>query len=337
MKESELKFFREILETNSTTGEERKLADMLLAHMRNEGIDAAFAPMPHDALQPANIFAKWGQPDIVFCTHLDTVPPYIPPTFDGDEVRGRGSCDAKGQIISMYLACRRLAAEGVSDFGLLLLHGEETGSFGAKEFRTLPGGELVVVGEPTDNRMVKASKGTKAFAVTVTGRSFHSGYPEKGDNAIEKFMDFATAIREKEFARDPVLGATSYNIGKLISDNPQNIISDKVCCRVYFRTTFTSDKEVCDFMASLATNDIKIEALGGDSPMNYLTLPGFPTTTVSFGSDAPQLTNFKERILCGAGSILVAHRHDEHISIEEIDKAVNQYVDIYHSYKNQKQ
>lgn len=337
MKESELRFFREILEINSTTGEERKLADMLLAHMRNEGIDAEFAPMPHDAIQPANVFAKWGRPDIVFCTHLDTVPPYISPAFDCDEVRGRGSCDAKGQIISMYLACRRLAAEGATDFGLLLLHGEETGSFGAKEFRTLPGGELVIVGEPTDNCMVKASKGTKAFDVTVIGKSFHSGYPENGDSAIDRFIDFAAALREKKFTNDPVLGATTYNIGKLISDNPQNIISDKVSCRVYFRTTFSSDSQVSEFMASLASNHIKIEPLGGDSPMNYLTLPGFPTTTVSFGSDAPQLTNFKERILCGAGSILVAHRPEEHIRIEEIDKAVKQYVDIYHFYKNQKQ
>lgn len=327
----------EILETDSTTGQERKLADKLLAHLQGEKINAEFAPIPSEASQPANVYAKWGQPDIVFCTHLDTVPPYIPPVSDGVEVRGRGSCDAKGQIISMYLACRRLAAEGETNFGLLLLHGEETGSFGAKEFRELPGGDLVIVGEPTDNRMVKASKGTKAFAVTVTGKSFHSGYPENGDNAVDRFIDFATVLREKEFAVDPILGTTNFNIGKLVSDNPQNIISDKVSCRVYFRTTFASDSEVCDFMASLSTKHIEIEPLGGDSPMKYMTFPGFPATTVSFGSDAPQLTNFKERILCGPGSILVAHRPDEHISIEEIDRAVNQYVDIYHFYKKQKQ
>jgi len=327
----------EILETESTTGQERKLADLLLAHMKAENICAEFAPRPSDAFQPANIYARWGEPDIVFCTHLDTVPPYIPPVCDGEEVRGRGSCDAKGQIISMYLACRRLAAEGETNFGLLLLHGEETGSFGAKEFRELPGANLVIVGEPTSNRMVKASKGTKAFAVTITGKSFHSGYPENGDNAIDRFIDFATTLRKKDFAVDPILGKTSFNIGKLVSDNPQNIISDKVSCRVYFRTTFASDTEVSDFMASLATNHITIEPLGGDSPMHYMTLPGFPTTTVSFGSDAPQLTNFKERILCGPGSILVAHRSEEHISIEEIDNAVNQYVDIYHFYKKQKQ
>ena len=327
----------EILKTESTTGQERKLADQLLAHMKSENIDAGFAPLPSDAFQPANIYAKWGDPDIVFCTHLDTVPPYIPPVSDGDEVRGRGACDAKGQIISMYLACRRLAAEGETNFGLLLLHGEETGSFGAKEFRELPGASLVIVGEPTSNCMVKASKGTKAFAVTITGKSFHSGYPENGDNAVDRFIDFATALRKKEFAVDPILGKTSFNIGKLVSDNPQNIISDKVSCRVYFRTTSASDTEVSTFMASLATDHIKIEPLGGDSPMNYMTLSGFPTTTASFGSDAPQLTNFKDRILCGPGSILVAHRSDEHISIEEIDRAVNQYVDIYHFYKKQKQ
>lgn len=327
----------EILETESTTGQERKLANLLLAHMKAENICAEFAPRPSEAFQPANIYARWGEPDIVFCTHLDTVPPYIPPVCDGEEVRGRGSCDAKGQIISMYLACRRLAAEGETNFGLLLLHGEETGSFGAKEFRELPGANLVIVGEPTSNRMVKASKGTKAFAVTITGKSFHSGYPENGDNAIDRFIDFATTLRKKDFAVDPILGKTSFNIGKLVSDNPQNIISDKVSCRVYFRTTFASDTEVSDFMASLATNHITIEPLGGDSPIHYMTLPGFPTTTVSFGSDAPQLTNFKERILCGPGSILVAHRSEEHISIEEIDSAVNQYVDIYHFYKKQKQ
>lgn len=90
-------------------------------------------------------------------------------------------------------------------------------------------------------------------------------------------------------------------------------------------------------MASQATDNIRIEALGGDTPMNYMTLPDFPSTTVSFGSDAPQLTNFKERILCGPGSILVAHRPEEHISIKEIDRAVNQYVNIYHSYKKLKQ
>lgn len=48
---------------------------------------------------------------------------------------GRGTCDAKGQIFAMWEACKQLEAKGCTDFGLLLLAGEETGSFGAKAFR----------------------------------------------------------------------------------------------------------------------------------------------------------------------------------------------------------
>ncbi|MBR1960551.1 MAG: M20/M25/M40 family metallo-hydrolase, partial [Bacteroidales bacterium] len=77
-----------------------------------------------------NILVSWGTPKVVFCSHLDTVPPYIPPKIDGEVVRGRGSCDAKGQIFAMYEACKVLESKGYDGFGLLLLAGEETGSYG---------------------------------------------------------------------------------------------------------------------------------------------------------------------------------------------------------------
>ena len=81
-----------------------------------------------------NILVSWGSPKVVFCSHLDTVPPYISPKFSDDRVEGRGTCDAKGQIFAMWEACLELERRGCSDFALLLLAGEETGSFGAKAF-----------------------------------------------------------------------------------------------------------------------------------------------------------------------------------------------------------
>ena len=63
--------------------------------------------------------------------------------------------------------------------------------------------------------------------------------------------------------------------------------------------------------------------------MHYLTLEGFETTTVSFGSDAPQLSNFRHRILCGPGSILVAHTQDEFIRVSDIREAAANYVRIF--------
>ena len=54
-----------------------------------------------------------------------------------------------------------------------------------------------------------------------------------------------------------------------------------------------------------------------------------PAKPVSFGSDAPQLTNFRRKILCGPGSILVAHRDDEHVLISDIAQAVENYVKMF--------
>ena len=57
-----------------------------------------------------------------------------------------------------------------------------------------------------------------------------------------------------------------------------------------------------------------------------MTLEGFPQTTVAFGSDTPRLSKFARRALCGPGSISVAHTAAEHILLQDIETAVEQYV-----------
>ena len=347
-------FFYRLLNIDSTSGKEASLADMLVAEMSAPGRDVRTFDVGDGTV---NILVSWGVPEVVFCTHLDTVPPYIAPSSDGDLVRGRGTCDAKGQIFAMYEACKVLESKGYDGFALLLLAGEETGSFGAKAFRGQhPGAEWVIVGEPTDNCMASASKGTKAFEVEFTGKAFHSGYPEHGTSAVNLFNDFMNALRSIVFPSDDILGNTTWNIGRLSSDNPQNILSDRLTCRVYFRTTFASDEMVCNIMRNIAGPDAKlrfgrprvqdgsdivakevapwqkamsVKALGGDTPTSYETFPEFPAKPVSFGSDAPQLTNFRRKILCGPGSILVAHRDDEHVLISDIAQAVENYVKMF--------
>lgn len=290
-----------------------------------------------------NLLFSWGKPTIVFCTHMDTVPPYIAPSIedaDGETVfHGRGTCDAKGQIIALYSACLELERQGCSDFGLLLLSGEETGSYGAKAFRTQhKGGKVVIVGEPTDNCMVSASKGTKSFALTFNGKSFHSGYPEMGESAVNTFTAFVEELKKVQWPEDERLGNTTWNIGKLSSANPQNILSEKLECRLYFRTTFASDAIVPEYVKKTAEKAgtiegkprIEVQAYGGDTPMEYLTLEGFPTKTVAFGSDAPQLSNFEKKILCGPGTILVAHRPEEYVRLSDLEQATANYVRMYH-------
>ena len=351
--------FLEILGIDSTSGKEAGLADFLAERLLTPYCRAEVFEVGDGT---RNLLFSWGTPKVVFCSHLDTVPPYIPPKIDGEVVRGRGSCDAKGQIFAMYEACKVLESKGYDGFGLLLLAGEETGSYGAKAFREQhPGAEWVVVGEPTDNCMASASKGTKSFEVTFEGKAFHSGYPQYGLSAVEMFNDFVNALRSIVFPPDPMLGETTWNIGRLVSDNPQNIISDRLTCRVYFRTTFESDEMVCNVMKNIAGENARlrfgrrkvqdgsdivakdvalwqkmmsVKAFGGDSPTRYETIEGFPVKPVSFGSDAPQLTNFKRKILCGPGSILVAHRPEEHIALVDLDTAIENYVRMYETLVN---
>ena len=359
-------FFMDMLNIDSTSGRERRLADFLAESLLTSGcslerfdVEAMSEDVPSGEGVSQNLLFSWGEPKVVFCTHLDTVPPYIPPTLssDGTSVYGRGTCDAKGQIMAMYEACLALEAKGYTGFGLLLLAGEETGSFGAKAFREAhSGAEWLVVGEPTDNCMASASKGTKAFEVTFTGKAFHSGYPQYGSSAVEHFNGFMNALCSIGFPKDEVLGDTTFNVGRLVSDNPQNILSDRLTCRVYFRTTFESDEMVGNVMKNMAGPDARLRfgrsrvqdgsdvvakevapwqkamsvvALGGDTPTRYEVLEGFPSKPVAFGSDAPQLTNFRHKILCGPGSILVAHRDEEYISLADLDAAVENYVRIY--------
>ena len=324
-----MELFRQILSFDSTSGSERELGQWLAAHL-----EAPFVETFEVGDGTLNVLLRWSEtPRVVYCSHMDTVPPYIPPTFTDDRVLGRGSCDAKGQFYAMYRACQRLAAAGEKDFALLIVSGEETGSWGAKAFsKTGFTAPLLVVGEPTDNCMVSASKGTKRFDLTFTGKAFHSGYPEHGLSAVELFVDFMNALRAAGFPDDPVLGPTTWNVGHLVSDNPQNILSPELTCRLYFRTTFASDAAVVAWMRAQASDRLRVEEIGGDAPARYFTLPGFPTKPVCFGSDAPHLTGFAQKIICGPGTITVAHRDDEFLSLSDFQQAINNYVKIYESY-----
>ncbi len=352
----------------------------------NDHLDAPSKELMEVGDGTLNLFLKWGTPSVVFCTHMDTVPPYIAPEFpelpEGSDVSqtslrdpshlrwappsypaeggqsfrdvtslritGRGSCDAKGQIFAMYTACKELEAKGCTGFGLLILAGEETGSWGAKAFsKTGFEAPFLIVGEPTDNKMVSAAKGTLSYDLKFTGEAFHSGYPQCGTSAVELFNQFYNALKAVEWGLDPELGETTWNIGLLHSDNPQNILSPELTCRLYFRTTFLSHQAVQDWMAgapealssALLRNPVRANAperasapllavtpRGGDVPARYVTLPGFESAPVAFGSDAPHLTGFGHKIICGPGSIKVAHRDNENVLVADLEKAVEQYV-----------
>src|SRR5439155_14618218 len=184
-----------------------------------------------------NVLAFRGTPHVVLSTHMDTVPPFFPACEDAEFIYGRGSCDAKGIIACQVAAAERLISEGMTDFGLLFLAGEEVLSDGAQVANGSPrGARYIVNGEPTENKLALGTKGILRVDVRAKGRMAHSAYPRLGENAIEKLLDILADVRKLRLPVDPVLGDSTMNLGVISGGRAANVVPDEAEAQILFRT-----------------------------------------------------------------------------------------------------
>src|SRR5579863_379171 len=178
---------KDLVDIPSVTGDEAACGRFLQQHVEQLGFRVEMQPVSDDR---CNVFATRGRAKVVLSTHMDTVPPFIPAREDADFIYGRGSCDAKGILAAQVMAASRLLEEGLTDFALLFLVGEETTSEGARAANVVAAGsEHMINGEPTDNELVVGTRGMLWFKITAHGRMSHSAYPERGESAIERLLD----------------------------------------------------------------------------------------------------------------------------------------------------
>ncbi len=316
---------RRMVDIESTTGMEREAAEFVAGYLRGQGAEVSL----EDA-EPGrpNVFASWGKPDVVVSTHLDTVPPFFPSSEDDSAIRGRGSCDAKGIAAAMIKAAERLRAEGRSGFGVLFLVGEERNSTGAQfANRTPRGSRFLINGEPTENKLALGSKGALRMEFESHGRMAHSAYPELGESAIEKLLTALVNLRSIPWPADPVLGATTCNIGTISGGRAPNVIPDEARAEVFVR--LVSDSGPVRAAVEKAVAGLTEIQYVLDMPAIHLgTLDGFRTTVVSFTTDIPWLTAWGKPYLLGPGSITVAHTEREYVSKRELEEAVVLYADL---------
>ncbi len=320
-------FLLDIMRFDSTSGRESELAKYIAEKYKPD--DAELEMHTTDSGR-TNVFFKWGEPKIIFNSHTDTVPPYIPPVKEDDIIKGRGSCDAKGQLAYLFEVCKQLRKEGHNNFGMLMTCGEEDGSHGAVEAnKHIKNCDYIIVGEPTENKLIKASKGNFCIGFKILGKNCHSGYPELGDNAIDRMIDFVEKVRKLDFPADDILGETNFNIGKLKSDNAHNVVPDLVTFKIFFRSTFATHDLISERVRSLLDDNIEMNIYFDHVPVRFHTVKGFETGTVAYGTDAPSFTNIPNRLLYGPGSILDAHTENEYVRIEDMHKAVEDVKKIF--------
>jgi acetylornithine deacetylase len=267
------------------------------------------------------------RPDLVFSTHMDTVPPYIPFSEDEEFLYGRGVCDAKGILAAQVAAAEALRAMGYR-IGMLFVAGEERDSAGAIAANLTPkGSRFLINGEPTDNRLALASKGALRASFKSTGKMAHSAYPELGESAVHKLVEVLAKVLAMPLRELEGIGPSTLNIGQIHGGHAPNVIADKAEAQVLVRTV-TDSGPVRAQLTEIAGDKAEVEFTLDTPFVRLRAVEGLPTMIAKFATDIPQLTNWGEPLLLGPGSIHVAHTPFEKLAKKELLEAVELYIKV---------
>ena len=315
----------ELMAIDSTSGREGELVAHLHARLAARGWTVTRIPVSagrDDLLATAS-----AAPLVTFSTHLDTVPPFLPPRLVGGVLWGRGACDAKGIAAAMICAAELLRADEFP-IALLFVVGEEVPHDGAHAANAVPTTSRVLVnGEPTESLLALGTKGAVRLVVRTEGVAAHSAYPELGRSATRELVHLLAGLDALALPRDPVLGETTVNIGGLAGGVADNVVAPEAEARLMVRLA-TPVAEVAPILERWARGRATLEWGAMVPPVRLGVLPGFATGVVAYATDIPALSAWGRPYLFGPGSIHHAHRPDERIPVAELVAAVDAYVRI---------
>lgn len=314
-----------MMEIDSTSGSEGPVVDWLDSYLSSAEWRVRRIPVSPGR---DDLLATAGEsPQVTFSTHLDTVPPFIPPRLDGDTLWGRGACDAKGIAAAMIFAADRLRAEGVA-VALLFVVGEEVSHDGAAAANQVATSSRVLInGEPTESTLAVGTKGAMRFTLRTRGTAAHSAYPDLGRSATAALVQLLAELESLQLPSDPLLGETTINIGMISGGVADNVLAPEAEARLMARLV-TEPEALRTQLREWIGDRAELE-FGVTVPLVRLrTLEGFRTSVAAYATDIPKLGNWGTPLLFGPGSIHVAHRDDEHVSVAELRAAVDAYVEI---------
>ena len=256
---------RALCEIESTTYQEGAVGDFLAGFLAGRGWEVEKTPVAQPADggdgQRWNVYAGIpGQtPELVFSTHMDTVPPYLPYSEDENFMYGRGVSDAKGILAGQVAAAETLRAAGFR-VGLLFVSGEERDSAGAKAANLNP----------------KASKGALRVSLKASGKMAHSAYPELGDSAVHKLIGLLDKLLKMDWPVDEYAGETTLNVGQIRGGYAPNVIADEAEAQVLIRlvgdsapvraTILEAAKGVAEVSFTLDLAFVRLRAIEGSRP-----------------------------------------------------------------------
>jgi acetylornithine deacetylase len=312
----------QLMATESTTGREGRVITVAEVLLTELGWNVRRIPVTPGR---DNLLAYGSSPvALVFSTHLDTVPPYIPPSIDGDRLLGRGACDAKGIAAAMICAATALRNQGVP-VGVLLVVGEEAPHDGAAAANKVKNScKVLINGEPTESKLGVGTKGALRCTITTLGKAAHSAYPQNGISATSNLVKLLTELEALALPSHPILGATTVNIGGLAGGVADNVIAPSATARLMVRLVTPADETIALLQSWLGDRGkLQVETIV--QPVLLGAVGGFATDVVAYATDVPELSNWGTPYLFGPGSIHVAHTDHEFIEVAELRAAVDAY------------
>ncbi len=318
-----LRLTAELMTIDSTSGQEGELMAHVSLMLERRGWRVKRIPV---APGRVDVFATCvNDPLVTLSTHLDTVPPYIPPRLDGDTLWGRGACDAKGIAAAMILAAEQLRERNVP-VALLFVVGEEVSHDGAHAANANPSTSRVLIdGEPTEGKLALGTKGAMRAVLRTSGVAAHSAYPELGDSAIAKLVSLLHDLPTLKLPHDDLLGAATINVGQISGGLADNVIAPAAEARIMVRLVSDAD-EMWKLLETWVDGRATLERGATVPAIRLGSVPGFETTVVAFATDVPALTRWGTPYLYGPGSIHVAHTTHERVTRAELEAAVDGYV-----------
>ncbi len=337
-----------------------EMRTLLVDRLRAEGHEP-------DTDDLGNVVATRGDDDgshIVLNTHIDTVPPHLPYERDGDVVRGRGACDAKGPLAVLLAAFLKTEFDR-GRLTLAITPDEETTQTGAKALSERLDAEAYIVGEPTGLDVCIGARGQCEGRIVVEGESGHAADVDRSRNTVHAVATVLRALETYDGTAgtdaDPVLGAPKLTPTGLAGGDAPN--------RVPERATITFDRrsvppETSDtFAAGLQTHldqsvpdpiSATVELIRPDTPfpdpfVTDETAPlverlraasggevrafGAATEASYFAHDAPTVV-FGPGVLADEEGA-VAHSEREYVTLTEVHAAADAVTETVESLLDQ--
>jgi succinyl-diaminopimelate desuccinylase len=307
-----------------------------------------------------------GHLDVVPAGSLDTWrhDPWAGEIDDGGRLVGRGAADMKGPIGAALAAASALRRAGTPLKGSLVFHlaadEELAGVHGTRVLweRGLLTQDAAIVGEPSELQVGLAERGGAWFTATAFGKAAHGSQPHRGVNAITSMARFLLRLPEVlPGIEHPLVGRPTVNAAMIEGGSAPNVVPDRCEVDIDRRIVpgeIDPDAVRAPFLAiveSLRSEhpEVEIEVrlrewtdaaeASPDTDIARIAVEAVRATT----GTAPELAGFTgitdarfyinqadiPTVICGPGSLTVAHTADEWVPVDELVAGARAYARMF--------